>query len=201
MKKQMRDENLMKISEYADRSVTDPSVACVLLCYLLYRVEQPVDTDLLYEIAVTGNIINYFTYQEALAAMISNGSVSAETNKKGEKVYKLQPKGIVCAKRLKTFAAKSYRDHIVLAARKALMRKKNQNDVKIGYEETENGCYLRVQLTDHGTSLLDLTMFTPDLEQAKALGNRILDNPPEFYNRVMQAAFQNTAPPVDLTDN
>ncbi len=201
MKKQMRDENLMKISEYADRSVTDSSVACVLLCYLLYRVEQPVDTELLYEIAVTGNIINYFTYQEALAAMTSNGSVSVETNKKGEKVYKLQPKGITCAKRLKTFAAKSYRDHIVLAARKALMRKKNLNDVKIGYEEMENGCYLRVQLTDHGTSLLDLTMFTPDLEQARSLGNRILDNPPEFYNRVMQAAFQNTAPPVDLTDN
>ena len=59
MKKQMRDENLMKISELADRSVTDSSVANVLLCYMLYRVKVPLESELLYDIAVTGGIINY----------------------------------------------------------------------------------------------------------------------------------------------
>ena len=36
MKKRMLEENLMKISELADRMVTDPAIASILLCYLLY---------------------------------------------------------------------------------------------------------------------------------------------------------------------
>lgn len=201
MKKQMRDENLMKMSELADRTVTDPSVSCVLLCYLLHRLEQPVDTELLYEIAVTGGIINYFTYQDSISTLLSNGSITMEKNDKNEDVYVLRQKGTVCAMRLKTFAAKSYRDQILIAARKALMRKRNRNDVKISYEKAVSGCYLRVLLTDHDMTLLDMTLFAPDADHARELGNKILDNPPQFYNNVMQAAFQNEAPPVDLTDN
>lgn len=200
MKKQMTNENLMRISEFADRSVTDSSVASVLLCYLLYRIDTPLDVDLLYEIAVTGNIINYFAFQDALDSMLTNGSVTITETEKG-KVYTLLPKGVDFAKRLKTIAAKSYRDHIVLAATKALRRKNNRNDVKVDYENAENGCYLRVALTDNGTSLLELKLFTPDLTQAKKLGEGIMDNPADFYHRVMQAAFEIETPPLDLSDN
>ena len=61
MKKMMRDENLMKISEMADRSITETAVAGILLCYVLYRVDEPMESELLYSIAVTGEIINFFT--------------------------------------------------------------------------------------------------------------------------------------------
>ena len=91
MKKQMRDENLMKISELADRSVTDSSVANVLLCYMLYRVNQPLESELLYDIAVTGGIINYFTFQDALQSLQTNGSVTVNTNEKGEMTFTQTP--------------------------------------------------------------------------------------------------------------
>lgn len=201
MKKQMRDENLLKISELADRSVTDASVASVLLCYMMYRVNEPMDAELLYEIAVAGEIINYFTYQETLQTLRSNGSVTVEENEKGESLYTLTDKGEACARRLKTFAAKSYRDHIVVAAKRALERRKNRDDVKVNYIHLDTGCQLHVSLTDQGMTLLDLTLFTPDEKQAHILGERVLSNPSAFYHNVLQAAMKNEEEPFDLTDN
>lgn len=201
MKKQMRDENLMRISELADRSVTDSSVANVLLCYMLYRVNAPLESELLYEIAVTEGIINYFTYQDSLETLLQNGSVISKINEKGEKLYSLTDNGIDCAKKLKTFAAKSYRDHIVLAAKRAIERRKNEDAVKVDYIPLKHGCHLRVRIMDHELLLLELTLYTPDMRQAKLLGERILSNPSAFYNNVLQSAMQNEAVPVDLTDN
>ncbi len=201
MKKQMRDENLMKISELADRSVTDASVANVLLCYMLYRVKVPLESELLYDIAVTGGIINYFTFQDALQSLQTNGSVTVNTNEKGETTYTLTEKGVDCARRLKTFAAKSYRDHIVLAAKREIARRRNRDDVQIEYLPLENGCHLRVRITDQSVTLLELTLFTPDRKQAEMLGEKILSNPSVFYNQVLEAAMQNQAEPLDLSDN
>lgn len=199
MKKQMRDENLMKISELADRSVTDASVANVLLCYMLYRVKVPLESELLYDIAVTGGIINYFTFQDALQSLQTNGSVTVNTNEKGETTYTLTEKGVDCARRLKTFAAKSYRDHIVLAAKREIARRRN--NVHIDYLPLENGCHLRVRIADQSVTLLELTLFTPDRKQAEMLGENILSNPSVFYNQVLEAAMQNQAEPLDLSDN
>ncbi len=201
MKKQMRDENLLKISELADRSVTDSSVANVLLCYMLYRVKEPVESELLYDIAVTEGIINYFTYQDALQSLQENGSVTTKQNEKGETIYTLTETGVDCARRLKTFAAKSYRDHIVLAAKRAMERRRNENDVKVEYLPLEQGCHLRVRITDQSVTLLELTLFTPDLKQAKLLGERVLSNPSVFYHNVLEAAMKNEAEPLDLSDN
>ncbi len=201
MKKQMRDENLMKISELADRSVTDSPVANVLLCYMLYRVNAPLESELLYEIAVTEGIINYFTYQDALDSLLTNGFVKITTNEKGENLYTLTDIGVDCAKKLKTFAAKSYRDHIVLAAKRAMERRRNENDVKIDYIPLKQGCHLRVRIIDQAVTLLELTLFTPDMKQAKLLGEKILSNPSVFYNNVLKSAMLNEAEPVDLSDN
>lgn len=197
----MRDENLLKISELADRSVTDASVANILICYMLYRVKTPVNTELLYDIAVTGGIINYFTYQDALQSLQTNGSVTMEKNDKGEENCVLTDKGIACAQRLKTFAAKSYRDHIVLAARRAIERRKNKDDVKVEYLPHVQGCHLHVSITDHEVTLLDLTLFTPDEKQAHLLGERVLSNPSAFYHNVLQSAMMNEEEHYDLTDN
>lgn len=201
MKKQMRDENLMKISELADRSVTDSSVANVLLCYMLYRVNAPLESELLYAIAVTEGIINYFTYQDSLESLLRNGSVISKNNEKGEIFYSLTDNGIDCARKLKTFAAKSYRDHIVLAAKRAMERRKNEEAVKVEYIPYTQGCHLRVRIMDHDLLLLELTLYTPDMKQAKLLGERILSNPSAFYNNVLQSAMRNEADPVDLSDN
>ncbi len=199
--KLMNDENLLRLSELADRSINDLETANILLCYLLYRVEEPVEEEMLYDIAVTGGIINYFTFQEAMQSLLKAGSVERIQTGAGEKMLRVTPTGKACASRLKTIAAKSYRDQIVTAAKKALRRRRNARNAQISYEMLEHGCHLHVTLTDRDLTLLDLKLFTPDREQAEQCGEQILADPSALYHDIIQAVMRQHEEELDLSDN
>ena len=88
----------------------------ILLCYLLYRIKEPVTPDALYDIAVSTGIINYFYYQDSLDFLTKNGSLELKPDKKGKACYMLTPQGELCALRLKQYVPKIFRDKLVLRA-------------------------------------------------------------------------------------
>lgn len=201
MSKNMLDENLLKISEKADRVITDPTIAGILLCYMLYRVGTPIDSDLLYDIAVTGGFINYFTYNDALQSLHDSGAVTSSLNRDGELTYAVSEIGIESAKRLKKIAAKSYRDQIVTKAKFAVTKKRNSKNVHITYEPLEHGGHLHVTLCDEDLTLLELRLFTPDQQQADQIAEQIYAKPSELYHDVIQAMMRRNNTAIDLTDN
>ncbi len=184
----MRDENLHKISELADRTITDPVTANILLCCVMQEMAQPLDSDLLYDIAVTSGIINYFAFQDALQTMEETSLVSCE-QKNGRKYYLLTPKGENTAGRLQYLTGKSSREHLFRIAKAAVQRRKNEEQVKLSYEPLEQGCHLHVQIIDHELTLLELTLFTPDEYQARLLGDKILMNPSAVYHEILRAVM------------
>ena len=48
----MQEKNIKKMTEMADTAVNDLPTLNILLCYLLYKIERPVNTEQLYEIAI-----------------------------------------------------------------------------------------------------------------------------------------------------
>ena len=184
----MRDENLQKISEMADRTISDPVTANILLCCLMQKIPKALDADLLYDIAVTNGIINYFAFQDALQTMEETGSVSCIQKEDG-KYYSLTEKGTENAERFQHLIGKSYREHIVKTAEAVIHRRQIEEQVKISYEKLTHGCHLHVRLVDHELILLELTLFTPDEHQAKLLGDKILSNPSAVYHKILRAVM------------
>ena len=184
----MRDENLHKISELADRTISDPVTANILLCCLLQQISKPLDADMLYDIAVTNGIINYFAFQDALQTMEDTNAVSC-VQKDDLKYYSLTDKGKETAQRFHHLIGKSYREHIIETAQSALQRRKLEEQLKISYEPLEQGCHLHVRLVDHELILLELTLFTPDEHQARLLGDKILSNPAAVYHKILRAVM------------
>lgn len=184
----MLDENLQKISELADRTISDMVSANILLCYLMQNIAKPLDTDLLYDIAVTSGIIDYFTFQDTLQTLEETNAVSC-TQKNDRKYYSLTQKGSENAERFHHLIGKSYRDNILQAAETAIHRRKLQEQLKISYEPLPQGCHLHVKLVDHELVLLELTLFTPDEHQARLLGDKILSNPSAVYHKILRAVM------------
>ena len=182
----MQDENIMKMAERADTEIRDVPTLNILLCYLLYKIDHPVSPEQLYDIAIGTGIINYFYYQDSIGYLLKNGLVSAEKDGNGNENYVLDPKGRECAKQLKNYAPKSYRD---------------EKELKIEYEPVGNGYYTHVRCVDTGFDLMDLRLYAPDLTQAKLIGEKILLNPAGFYGKVIEVALSNEEPPYDLSDN
>ncbi len=184
----MRDENLHKISELADRTISDPVTANILLCYLMQKISKPLDADMLYDIAVTNGMINYFTFQDALQTMEDTNAVSC-IYKNNQKYYSLTDKGAEHAEHFHHLIGKSYREHITETAKAVMQRRKLEEQLKISYEPLEQGCHLHVRLVDHTLVLLELTLFTPDEHQAHLLGDKILSNPSAVYHKILRAVM------------
>ena len=93
----MQEENLLKMAKMATPPIMDSHMANILLCYLLYRIDRPVQVSQLYDIAVGSNIINYFAYQESISYLTEHGSVQLRRMPEGVEEYVLM--GRACRRR------------------------------------------------------------------------------------------------------
>lgn len=197
----MQEENMMKMAEFADTEIKDVPTLNILLCYLLYKINKPVDPEQLYEIAIGTGVVNYFYYQDSVDYLLRNGHISLSESEDGTEQFVLNSMGIECAKQLKSYVPKSYRDKLVLAALRYFARRKYEKEIKIEYEPVGNGYYTHVRCVDSSFDLMDLRLYAPDLTQAKLIGEKIMLNPAGFYGKVIEVALENEEPPYDLTDN
>ncbi len=199
----MQEENLLKMSEMATPPVMETYTASILICYLLYKIDRPIEKAHLYDIAVGGNIINYFFYQESISYLEKNGSIVSTETSDGKTAYVLAENGVQCAKQLRNCVGKAYRDKMVLCALKYFAKLKRESEVKIEYIPLEHGYYVHVRCLDVQADLLDMKLYAPDLTQAKYLGEQIMLNPAGFYGKILDAAFQNEEDKADydLSDN
>lgn len=180
-----------KMSEAASTELKDIQTVKILICYLLYRINKPIDSEHLYDIAVSTEIINYFFYQDAIDYLIKNDSIIVEIDENNSKIYTLTEKGQNCAKTLSSYVPKSYRDKIIQAALKYFAKLKYESEVKIEYIKLEKGYYVHCRCLDIGDDLMDLKLYAPDLSQAKLLGKNIMLNPTGFYSKILNFALNN----------
>jgi predicted transcriptional regulator len=199
----MQEENLLKMSEMATPPVMETYTASILICYLLYKIDRPIERAHLYDIAVSSNIINYFFYQESISYLEKNGSIIQTETDDGKTAYVLAENGVQCAKQLRDYVSKAYRDKMVSCALKYFAKLKRENEVKIEYIPIEHGYYVHVRCLDALADILDMKLYAPDLTQAKYLGEQIMLNPAGFYGKILDAAFQNEEEKFDfdLSDN
>ena len=198
----MQNENIFKMAEMADTEIKDVPTLNILICYLLYKIDRPVGVDDLYDIVINTGVINYFYYHDSIGYLLKNGHIAEETDENGTSRYLLQPKGTACAKELKNYAPKSYRDKLVLAALRYFARLKYEQEIKIEYIPAESGgVYTHVRCLDARSDLMDLKLFAPDMGQAKLIGEKIMLNPAGFYGKVIELALSNEEVSYDLSDN
>lgn len=197
----MQEENIMKMAAFADTEIKDVPTLNILICYLLYKIAKPVETEQLYDIAIGTGVINYFYYQDSIDYLLKNGLIAKESAEDGSENFVLLPKGTECARQLKKYAPKSYRDKLVLGALRYFARLKAEQEIKIEYEPVENGCYTHIRCLDVNCDLMDLKLYAPDKTQAKMIGEKILLNPAGFYGKVVELALSNEEPDYDLSDN
>lgn len=196
----MHDENIFKMSELADTEIRDIPTINILLCYLIHKIGKPVEAEQLYEIAISTGVINYFSYLDSVDYLIKNKLLTLEKID-GTDHFVITPKGTACAKELKKYAPKSYRDQLVLAALRYFTRLKYEQELKVEYIPIENGYYTHIRCLDANNDLMDLKLFAPDLTQAKLIGEKIMLNPSGFYGKVIELALSNEEVKYDLSDN
>ncbi|MBR6385485.1 MAG: DUF4364 family protein [Ruminococcus sp.] len=188
----MQDENIYKMAEFADTEIRDIPAINILICYLLSKVKVTVEADELYDIAVGSRIVNYFAYQESFDYLVKNGLMEIVPEGSAQNCVLLE-KGRECAKELKQYAPKSFRDNILAEAEKYFSRIKKGKGVRVEFTPLENGCYVRVRCIDNKYDLMDLKLYAPDMHYAEIISERVLDDPAGFYGKIIGLAVREGA--------
>ena len=155
---------MMKMSKMATPPIMDPHTANILICYLLYKIDKPVQVSHLYDIAVGSNIINYFAYQDSISYLTEHNSVAVRQNEEAVDYYVLTENGIRTAKELRNYVGKAYRDKLVSAAFHYFARIKRESEVKIEYIPLKKGYYVHVRCLDIEDDLLHLIEQVHEIE-------------------------------------
>lgn len=169
---------------------TDVYEVKILLAYFLFQMDRPITPNQLTEIATGDGIVNYFLYSEAVSEMLKYETIKLEEHE-GTVYYILTQKGKDGAQSFKKLVSKSVRDRIYAAGLRFFAKLKAEHDVRFEISPVKKGYSVHCSCQDNGLTLMDLTLFAPDKEQAEFIKSKILMNPTDFYCQVMDYVIEN----------
>lgn len=172
------------------RNVSEIYRVQILLAYFLSRIDQPCTPAQLAEIATGEGIVNYFDYSAAITAMLENNTVQL-TEIDGTEYYTLTERGLKGADNFKRQVSKSIRDRIYAAGLRLFTKLKNERDVTFEITPDGTGFQVRCRCMDGKRSLMDLTLYAPDEEQANFIKSKIQMDPTAFYCNVIDHVIEN----------
>lgn len=170
--------------------LNDVYEAKILLAYFLYQIDRPCTPMQLLEICEASEVMDYFLFTEAITRMKENGNVEVVVED-GIEQYVLSEKGRSGAEDFKTIVPKSLRDKIYATGLKFFARLKNERDVTIETIPQGKGFLVRCACRDNDMTLMDISVYAPDAEQAEFIKAKMTSNPGALYSQVMDFIIDN----------
>lgn len=154
-----------------------------LICYLLYKAEEPVAFDQLCEIFQTTGYVNYFEFTSLISEMIEQGHIKCieETGQ----VYCLTEHGKQTAENFYKAIPISVRERCEKELKRRLKLKKRLQENNVHIVQTRDGYTISIEIEDIGTPLMQLSIFMPTREDCERIKRRFLNDPSFFYQGIM----------------
>ena len=170
--------------------LNDVYEAKILLAYFLFQIDRPCTPMQLIEICEASGVMDYFLYSAAITDMQQSGIVDL-VNTEGTEQYVLSEKGRAGAEDFKEIVAPSLRKKIYATGLMFFARLKNERDVTFEVTEHGKGYLVRCRCVDGDTTLMDISLYAPDEDQAEFIKAKISANPSAFYSQVMDYIIDN----------
>ncbi len=192
-------DNIEKLIPPYSEKIKDSYMVKILLCFFLYKIKKHVTPNQLMEIATSNDIVNYFAYTEAINDLISAKSIEIIEND-GEEYFHLTELGEKGAMNFKDILPKSLREEILTAGMRLFAQLKKNHDVKCEISQADNGFYVHLICLDMGNVLMDIELFTPNIEQAEFMKEKLLLDPTVFYGNVLDFALDVTKSEIEYPE-
>ncbi|MBP5168046.1 MAG: DUF4364 family protein [Oscillospiraceae bacterium] len=148
----------------------------ILILYVLRRLPAPIDSELLYEVCLCDNGLQYFDYSQSLQDLVDSGNVAEEDDE-----YVITEKGIRNADAVCTslpFSVRNAADKLITPAAEMLSRAALIVTEKL---EDENGCTMHLAVSDGECPLLDMKIYCGDGDNARQIRRNFRRNAEQYY--------------------
>ncbi len=152
----------------------------LLILYILNRLPGAVDRDTLSELTICDGGINYFSFSEALADLVSTGHV-----KEADGLYSCTEKGLRNGSTTESSLPYSVRTKVDRNMIPVVRRLRRSELVRTSFETRPQGGYtVRLSLADNGGVMLALELMVGSEAQARAVEKTFRAEAEELYMRL-----------------
>ena len=153
----------------------------ILICYVLSSVNAPLSAEDISQVLQGRALANYFETAEALEALCSLGHIFED----GEG-YSISPTGREIANDLDTELPLAVRDKALEAALKLLSMARSRRENQVSITLSGEGCRVSCRVSGGaGVELMDLSLYVPDMAQAKLVEEGFYRDPESLYRLVL----------------
>lgn len=159
----------------------------ILVCYMLNSVPSPLTIDNILEILQDTSLANYFEISDAIHSLIRNDNIKQLENN----FLEITETGKEIALTLETFLPLSVRDKAREAAFTLLHHAKIEKENKVEIRKTDNGYNVTCHVSGGNFDLMCLTVYVPDMHQAKMVKKNFHSDPEHFYKLMLTSITGN----------
>ena len=160
-----------------------------LVLYIASRLIEPVGIDVLTDLALCDDGVDYFSFSECLNELIE----SEHINKTEDGLFCATPKGIrnseICESSI-PYSVRIKADKNIAVYNQKLKRK---GLVRSNITKRPNDTYtVTLSLSDDVDNIMSLDLMVADEKMAQQLSNHFQTNAEELYNKILDALFDKT---------
>lgn len=180
-------------------SLSDIYEIKILICTLLEAVNQPMGQEQINTVFQYNQTVNYFNFCQAITEMLQTGHIVQQTNNSTEVVLALSDLGKDTAHILSDAIPKSTREKTIKTAKSLIERQRQDKGKKVTIENTNDGYFVHLIISESGSELLNLKLFSPDREQAEYMAEQCNTNTIAIYKSIISTLFQDVNTLQEIT--
>lgn len=170
----------------------------IIVCYIIEKCGGRVSEDMLIDVIRDCDIVDYFSFTEALRGLIGNETVTEESVD-GKKQLLLTQKGLHGAEYYELSIPIYYRRACLNSIIRFRASEELSSVVESSVTETDDGAVLSLSINDGSHKLISVSLYAPDTEQARYMEDKIKTNPAMFYKKTLEYILENTEESAEIT--
>ena len=155
-----------------------------LICYLLKTVDMKISREHVGNIMQDQGIANYFEVMDAISDLLSSGNITSDFEDEIE-YLEITDLGRNAVSLVESDLPRTVKEKAVKSAIRFITLERNERENEVKIEPLDDGYTISFSLKDKGSSLMDLSMFVPDREQAERLKENFIEDPARVYSSIL----------------
>lgn len=156
----------------------------VLITFVVGRLKEAITSDMLLEALQVHGLANYFEATQALDELLANGNLTESENK----LY-ITPKGKLSVAELSDDVPRTVKETALADAINLQLMEKREGENTVEIEPASNGFNVTFKVKHKENTLMSLTVYAADLEQAQLIKHNFLKEPSRVYSTVITSLF------------
>ncbi len=156
----------------------------VLITFVISKITEPLKDETLIEAMQVHGLANYFDVVQAIDELVASGNISYADGY----VY-ITPKGSLSVGELSKELPRTVKETALADTIRLQLLEKREGENTVEIEKKENGYYVTFNVVHNGESLMQLTVYAADFEQAQQLKHNFLKDPSHVYSTVITSLF------------